>query len=82
MVDIAFEPTELTIAANTDVTITATNSGALPHTFTITDVADTGEVASGSSATVTVNLEPGEYEFICTVPGHADAGMVGTLIVQ
>lgn len=26
--------------------------------------------------------EPGEYEFWCTVPGHRDAGMIGTLIVE
>jgi plastocyanin len=81
MVDIAFDPAELSIPADTDVTITAINDGALPHTFTITDAADTGEVAAGESATVTVNLPAGEYEFICTVPGHADAGMVGTLTV-
>jgi uncharacterized cupredoxin-like copper-binding protein len=26
--------------------------------------------------------EPGTYEFYCTVPGHREAGMIGTLIVQ
>lgn len=25
---------------------------------------------------------PGEYEFFCTVAGHKEAGMVGTLVVQ
>jgi plastocyanin len=83
MVDaLAFDPPEITIPANTDVTIHAVNSGALPHTFTLTDVADTGEVAGGASADVTVNLKPGEYEYFCAIPGHKDAGMVGKLIVQ
>ena len=82
MVDLAFQPTEITIAANTDVTINAVNKGALPHTFTIPDVADTGEVASGESKTITVNLPPGEYAFDCAVPGHKEAGMVGKLIVK
>jgi uncharacterized cupredoxin-like copper-binding protein len=26
--------------------------------------------------------KPGTYEFFCTVAGHKDAGMVGTLIVK
>ena len=75
---LSFQPSELTIPANTDVTIYAVNSGALPHTFTIKDVADTGEVAGGASADVKVNLPPGEYEFHCAIPGHTEAGMVGT----
>jgi len=25
--------------------------------------------------------KPGTYEFFCTVPGHKDAGMVGTMVV-
>jgi nitrite reductase (NO-forming) len=83
MVDIAFEPTELTIPANTDVTINLTNGGALPHAFEVTDQGiASDEVPGGGSTSVVVNLPPGEYAFICPVPGHADAGMVGTLIVE
>jgi uncharacterized cupredoxin-like copper-binding protein len=60
-----------------------TNNGALPHTFTLPDQGiDTGELAAGASADVTINLPAGEYRFICTVVGHEGAGMVGTLIVQ
>jgi uncharacterized cupredoxin-like copper-binding protein/mono/diheme cytochrome c family protein len=82
MVDIAFEPTELTIPANTDVTLNLTNSGALPHAFQLEDGSvASSELAGGGSETLTLNLPPGEYPFICPVPGHADAGMVGTLIV-
>jgi plastocyanin len=82
MVDLAFKPTELTIPANTDVTIHAVNSGALPHTFTIPDVADTGELAPGETKDITVNLPPGTYDFHCAIPGHEAAGMVAKLIVK
>jgi uncharacterized cupredoxin-like copper-binding protein len=37
-----------------------------------------GQQASGS---LTVD-EPGTYGFLCSVPGHAGAGMRGSLIVQ
>ena len=33
-----------------------------------------GELASGESETVTVELEPGSYELVCFVPGHYAAG--------
>ncbi|MDT8307395.1 MAG: cupredoxin domain-containing protein [Anaerolineae bacterium] len=39
--------------------------------------------AADHSATITFTpSEPGEYEYICTVPGHEDSGMVGTLVVR
>ena len=79
---LTYQPADITIPANTDVVIHAVNSGVLPHTFTIKDVADTGDVAGGSSADVTVNLPTGEYEYHCAVPGHADAGMVGKITVK
>ncbi|HEV8104313.1 MAG TPA: plastocyanin/azurin family copper-binding protein, partial [Gaiellaceae bacterium] len=36
---------------------------------------------SHGTATVTVKLKAGKYNFYCSVPGHEDAGMHGTLIV-
>ena len=41
------------------------------------------ELAAGESSTETFTApsEPGDYMFICTVPGHAQAGMVGALTV-
>ena len=40
-------------------------------------------VSSGGVSTVTVkNLKPGTYEFYCSVPGHEQAGMKGTLTVS
>jgi plastocyanin/mono/diheme cytochrome c family protein len=83
MVDIAFNPTELTIPANTDVTIKLVNSGAANHTFDIDALGiDSGEITGGQSSTITINAAAGEYEYYCAVPGHKEAGMVGKLIVQ
>ena len=83
MVDIAFNPTELTIPANTDVTVNLPNNGVLPHNFNI-DAANvhSGDVPGGESITLTLNLPAGTYEYYCSVPGHAASGMVGTLTVQ
>ena len=39
-------------------------------------------VGEGGVSRITVNLRPGEYEFLCTVPGHAEGGMTGTLTVK
>jgi uncharacterized cupredoxin-like copper-binding protein len=36
----------------------------------------------GGSKTLTVSLTPGTYKFYCSVPGHRQAGMEGTLVVK
>ena len=38
-------------------------------------------VFSGGTKNFTVNLKPGKYTFYCSVPGHRQAGMQGTLTV-
>ena len=35
----------------------------------------------GSGTLEFTPTEPGEYEYYCTVPGHKEAGMLGTLVV-
>jgi nitrite reductase (NO-forming) len=83
MEDIAFDPTELTIPADVDVTIELTNDGMLPHNFAVpSEGIQSEDYGSGASGSIVVNLPAGTYEFICSVPGHADAGMRGTLIVE
>ena len=68
------------------VTVNFTNSSPVPHDVAIEDssgeeVGKTDLVSEGSAAT-TVNLKPGTYTFYCTVPGHREAGMEGTLTVK
>jgi uncharacterized cupredoxin-like copper-binding protein len=80
LVDIAFDPKEITIPANADVTINLVNQGAGPHTFDIDALnIHSGSLQPGQSATVTVNAAAGDYEYYCAEPGHKQAGMVGTL---
>jgi uncharacterized cupredoxin-like copper-binding protein/mono/diheme cytochrome c family protein len=80
--DIFFDPKEITIPANTEVTITLVNKGAAPHTFDIDALnVHSGEVAPGATTTVTINAPAGDYDFYCAIPGHKEAGMVGTLHV-
>ncbi len=82
MVDIAFVPVELTIPANTDVPFQFINTGAAVHNFTIDDPAVfSGDLAAGATSDLVVNLPVGTYEYYCSIPGHAEAGMVGTLTV-
>jgi plastocyanin len=83
MIDIAFNPKEITIPANTDVTINLVNKGATTHNFVIDELnVHSGDYAAGQTGTVTINAAPGSYEYYCSIPGHKPAGMVGTLIVQ
>jgi uncharacterized cupredoxin-like copper-binding protein len=82
LLDIRFEPKTFTIPANTDVTITLVNKGVAPHNFSIDALNISQDVLPGKTETVTVKAAPGTYQYYCNVPGHKEAGMVGTLTVQ
>jgi uncharacterized cupredoxin-like copper-binding protein len=80
--DIFFEPKDVSIPANTDVTFTIDNEGAAAHNFSIDALKISLDLAPGETQEVVVNAAPGTYEFYCNVPGHKEAGMVGTLTVE
>jgi plastocyanin len=40
------------------------------------------KIVSRSTTSFFVTLKPGKYNYYCSVPGHEDAGMHGTLIVS
>lgn len=68
------------------VTVNFTNSSPVPHDVAIEDsggetIAETEVLAEGSDST-TADLKPGEYTFYCSVPGHRQGGMEGTLTVK
>jgi RHS repeat-associated protein len=79
----AFEPNALTIPANMPVRIHLRNTGSAVHTFNIDTLnVHSGDVAPGTSGEITINALPGTHEYSCSIPGHAAAGMIGSLTIQ
>jgi len=79
--ELRFDPSELTADAGT-VTFRFTNTESMPHDFVIEKDGkrlDGTDLLSNESAEITVELDPGDYTYICTP--HESAGMTGTLTV-
>jgi uncharacterized cupredoxin-like copper-binding protein len=80
----SFTKTSVTAKAGT-VTLNAMNPQSVAHDISLkgngVDVKGK-QVDNGGTSTVTANLKPGTYEFYCSVPGHEQAGMKGTLTVS
>jgi plastocyanin len=68
-----------------EVTIDFDNPALVEHDVAIeqdgTEIAKSNLVAEGTTS-VSADLAPGDYTFYCTVPGHREAGMEGTLTVK
>ncbi|MGH3042050.1 MAG: plastocyanin/azurin family copper-binding protein [Gaiellaceae bacterium] len=81
--ELAFDTTELTAAAG-EVTIELMNDSGIPHNVEVEGhgVEEVSDTISSGSTELTLDLEPGEYEFYCAVPGHREGGMEGTLTVE
>jgi plastocyanin len=81
---IAFDTTTLATKPG-EVTIDFSNPAALEHNVAIEQggkqLAVSATIAKGKTS-VSAELAPGTYTFLCTVPGHAEAGMEGTLTVR
>jgi uncharacterized cupredoxin-like copper-binding protein len=82
--NLRFNKKTLTAKAGT-VTIVMKNPSPLSHNVSIqgAGVNQMGQtVATGGTSTVSATLKPGTYTFYCSVPGHRQAGMFGTLTVK
>lgn len=82
--DLAFDKTSLTSKPG-KVTIDFDNPSALEHNVAIEqngeEIAVSETLAEGKTS-VSADLAPGTYTYLCTIPGHAEAGMEGTLVVK
>lgn len=82
--EFAFTPSTITVKKGQPVQLTFKNAGQYPHNWSVTALGiKTPTIQSGQSTTITFTpAQSGSFTYICTVPGHADRGMKGTLIVQ
>jgi plastocyanin len=78
----AFDPNNITAPAGVDaIKLSSTES---QHTLVFDGGKAPGfklQASSGKSDQLKVNLKPGTYTFYCSIPGHREAGMQGTLTV-
>ena len=83
---LAYASTKATAGAGS-LEIAMLNDASIDHDIALEDEAgkELGKgatVGKGGTSDFSVKVKPGTYTFLCTVPGHADGGMKGTLTVE
>jgi plastocyanin len=81
---LSFDKTRAAVLAGR-VTVQFANDSTISHNVTIAQGSKTlgaTKTITKSQDTLAVDLEPGDYTFFCSVPGHRQAGMEGTLTVK
>lgn len=81
--EFAFEPATIEIPVNEEAVIEFRNLGTVDHDLVIEEFGvATGSMRIGSKKTVRFTpTETGEFALICSIPGHPEAGMTGTVTV-
>jgi plastocyanin len=79
------QPNPTVQAGSVKITLTNPSGNQLPHAIEVEGNGveeETDTIEPGGEASVTVDLEPGTYEFYCPVDNHRGQGMEGTLTVE
>lgn len=90
MTEYEYQPRNVTVPRGAAIRVT--NEGQIAHNLRIErgpdprqetrDLAGTDSFLPGDSETFAVELPAGRYAMVCTVPGHRELGMTGTLRVR
>jgi plastocyanin len=85
MTEFSFTLTEngapVTSVRSGQVTFVVTNNGSILDNFDLKTVHMGPLIDHGKTQSFTVGIAPGSYKYQCDVPGHAQQGMMGTLVV-
>jgi nitrite reductase (NO-forming) len=80
--DIEWNITTINAKVNQQIEITVTNAGALDHDLVIDELGVDILLAPGDTEVVSVTVDhAGTIQYICSIPGHEEAGMVGEIVV-
>jgi len=79
--DLFVRPGRIEVPAGAPMVLNVTNIGQIPHDLALGDTA-TAMLNSGESETITFGPFTSTVQLICTVPGHAAAGMVMDIVVE
>jgi nitrite reductase (NO-forming) len=77
-----FSPTNIQVPVGQKVTLTLQNTGVVEHDVTVSSAGFSLQARAGQTTTGDFTFDkPGVFDFFCSIPGHKDAGMKGTLTV-
>jgi plastocyanin len=82
----SFDPETIVVTGGGELEIELENDGSLAHNLRVldggTELGGTPTFSGGQTRTGTVEVQPGEYELVCTVGDHEELGMMGKLTVK
>lgn len=77
-----FAPGRIELDKGEEIALALTSEDG-PHDFAVDGLGLVADVSGGDTTTQRLRIdEPGAYTFYCTIPGHRDGGMEGSLVVK
>lgn len=79
-----YEPETLEVRAGRTTEFEFSNGDGQEHTFVISELAVVMLAGAGQTVRTTVEIDPGNtgrFAYFCSIAGHRDSGMEGTIVV-
>ena len=85
--EFSFAPANISVTRGTTVELTFKNIGKAPHNYSVTELGLATKTIGGGKTDVVTFVAPStpgtiSYTSFCSVPGHREAGMVGTIEIK